>query len=46
MTIHELDLLDNALDSLSEALSKFEEGDDGDHRPINLLCFTWRISLS
>jgi len=32
MTIHELDLLDNALDSLSEALSKFEEGDEGDHK--------------
>ena len=30
MSIHELDLLENALDSLGEALSKFEEGDDGD----------------
>jgi hypothetical protein len=27
---HELDLLDNALDSLAEALAKFEEGDDGE----------------
>lgn len=27
---HELDLLENALDSLGEALSKFEEGDSGD----------------
>jgi len=32
MTIHELELLDNALDSMSEALSKFEEADAGDHR--------------
>lgn len=30
MSIHELDLLENALDSLGEALSKFEEGDEGD----------------
>lgn len=30
MSIHELDLLENALDSLSEALSKFEEGEHGD----------------
>lgn len=29
MTTHQLDLLDNALDSLAEALAKFEEGDDG-----------------
>jgi len=27
MTVHELDLLENALDSLAEALVKFEEGD-------------------
>ncbi len=27
---HELDLLDNALDSLAEALAKFEEGDAGE----------------
>ena len=30
MAIHKLDLLENALDSLGEALSKFEEGDEGD----------------
>lgn len=30
MTTHELDLLDNALDSLAEALAKFEDGDDGE----------------
>lgn len=30
MTTHELGLLDNALDSLAEALAKFEAGDDGD----------------
>lgn len=30
MTIHELDLLENAIDSLAEALAKFEEGDDGE----------------
>lgn len=27
---HQLDLLDNALDSLAEALAKFEEGDAGE----------------
>lgn len=32
MSIHELDLLENALDSLAEALSKFEEGEDGEHK--------------
>ena len=30
MTIHQLDLLENALDSLAEALSKFEAGDAGE----------------
>jgi hypothetical protein len=30
MTTHELDLLENAVDSLAEALSKFEEGDNGE----------------
>ncbi len=30
MTTHELDLLENAVDSLSEALAKFEEGDGGE----------------
>ena len=30
MTTHELDLLDNAIDSLAEALSKYEEGEAGD----------------
>jgi len=30
MSIHELDLLENAFDSLAEAISKFEEGDDGE----------------
>jgi ribosomal protein S27E len=30
MTTHQLDLLENALDSLAEALVKFEEGDAGD----------------
>lgn len=29
---HKLDLLDNAMDSLEEALKKFEEGDDGDQK--------------
>lgn len=29
-TTHELDLLENAIDSLAEALAKFEEGDDGE----------------
>lgn len=29
MTTHQLDLLENALDSLAEALTKFEEGDAG-----------------
>lgn len=32
MTVHELDLLDNALDSLTEALAKFEEGDSGEQK--------------
>lgn len=32
MSVHGLDLLENAIDSLSEALSKFEEGEDGDHK--------------
>jgi len=32
VSIHELGLLENALDSLAEALSKFEEGDGGDHK--------------
>ena len=32
MTFHELDLFDNALDSLGEALAKFEEGDEGEHK--------------
>lgn len=30
MTTHSLDLFDNAMDSLGEALSKFQEGDAGD----------------
>lgn len=30
MTTHELDLLENAIDSLVEALAKFEEGDEGE----------------
>lgn len=30
MITHQLDLLENAIDSLSEALSKFEEGDAGE----------------
>lgn len=30
MTTHELDLLENAIDSLAEALAKFEEGDGGE----------------
>lgn len=30
MTTHQLDLLENALDSLAEALAKFEEGDGGE----------------
>lgn len=30
--VHELDLLENALDSLLEALSKFEDGDSGDSK--------------
>ena len=29
---HKLDLLDNAMDSLEEALKKFEEGDEGDQK--------------
>lgn len=29
---HKLDLLDNAMDSLEEALKKFEEGDEGDEK--------------
>lgn len=29
---HKLDLLDNAMDSLEEALKKFQEGDEGDHK--------------
>lgn len=32
MTTHKLDLLDNALDSLAETLSKFKEGDAGEPR--------------
>jgi len=32
MSTHELDILENALDSLAEALSKFEEGEDGEHK--------------
>jgi DNA-directed RNA polymerase subunit RPC12/RpoP len=32
MSKHELDLLENALDSLAEALTKFEEGDAGNHK--------------
>lgn len=32
MPIHKLDLLPNALDSLAEALAKFEEGDGGNHK--------------
>lgn len=32
MSTHELDLLENALDSLSEALSKFEDGEDGEQK--------------
>jgi DNA-directed RNA polymerase subunit RPC12/RpoP len=32
MSTHELDLLENALDSLGEALSKFEDGDEGDQK--------------
>ena len=28
---HKLDLLDNAMDSLEEALKKFQEGDEGEH---------------
>lgn len=31
-TVHELDLLENALDSLAEALSKFEEGEEGENK--------------
>lgn len=30
MTTHELDLLENAIDSLAEAFAKFEEGDKGE----------------
>jgi hypothetical protein len=30
VTTHELDLLENAIDSLAEALAKFEEGDSGE----------------
>src|SRR5687768_8020997 len=30
MTKHEFDLFDNAIDSLAEALSKYEEGTNGD----------------
>ncbi|MDL5036303.1 hypothetical protein QRD40_08050 [Comamonas sp. Y6] len=29
---HKLDLLGNAMDSLEEALKKFQEGDEGDHK--------------
>lgn len=32
MSTHELDLLENALDSLSEALSKFEDGEGGERK--------------
>ena len=32
MTIHKLELLDNAFDSLAEALAKFQEGDAGEPR--------------
>ncbi|NBN61968.1 hypothetical protein GWJ07_20495 [Proteus sp. G2639] len=32
MSTHELDLLENALDSLSEALSKFEDGECGESK--------------
>lgn len=32
MSTHELDLLENALDSLSEALSKFEDGEEGEQK--------------
>ncbi len=32
MATHELDLLENAIDSLAEALLKFEEGDEGDSK--------------
>lgn len=32
MTTHELDLLENAIDSLAEALVKFEEGDGGESK--------------
>lgn len=30
MTTHELDLLENAVDSLAEALAKFKDGDNGE----------------
>lgn len=32
MSVHELDLLENAIDSLAESLSKFEEGDAGNSK--------------
>lgn len=32
MSTHELNLLENALDSLNEALSKFEDGEDGEQK--------------
>jgi hypothetical protein len=32
MSNHKLDLLDNALDSLAEALDKFEQGDEGEQK--------------
>ncbi|MEN9985531.1 MAG: hypothetical protein RI925_1033 [Pseudomonadota bacterium] len=49
MTTHELDLLENAIDSLVEALAKFEEGDEGepkcyvpcDHIPIRSRPLFW-----
>ncbi|WP_124704241.1 hypothetical protein [Sulfuriferula multivorans] len=32
MATHQLDLLENALDSLAEALGKYEEGESGEHK--------------
>lgn len=32
MATHQLDLLENALDSLAEALCKYEEGESGEHK--------------
>ena len=32
MSTHQLDLLENALDSLVEALHKYDQGDSGDNK--------------